>query len=220
MQDNDYEVFHSLWIGVCGMYGKEPPESAVQMAFMALKGCDIGDIRRALTAHTVDPDGGRFMPKPADIMRHIQGDAGSRSLTAWTKVESSIGRVGPYQTVVFDDPIIMAVIKDMGGWMQLCSVNNDELPFKRNEFSTRYKGYLNTGLTRYPKRLIGISEASNNTTNHESFIDEPVLIGDAQKALLVYQGGDVKKTVPMKLSDAIKQLGLGRDTVQQLTKEQ
>jgi Domain of unknown function (DUF6475) len=207
MLDEEFRSFNKIWKGVIETYGKEPSDMATTVAFSVLKRYDLHDIKRALTHHINDPDQGRFQPKPADIVRQLEGDPESRSLQAWTKVEKAIGSVGPYESVVFDEPEIMRAIQDMGGWIELCKINNDELPFKRNEFVTRYRGFLNGKLDTWPKKLIGIAEAGNSVTGHQKFIKSPRIIGNDEKAALVYQRGasEVKKSI--RLDDYLKRIG-------------
>lgn len=208
MQKTDFPHFTAVWSATCELYGKQPSDAALGMAFRALYRYDLADVKRALDAHINDPGDGRFMPKPADLVRHIDGDPESRSLQAWSKVENTIERIGSYGTVVFDEPAIMACIEDMGGWIELCKITNDELPFKRNEFTKRYKGYLNRPPERYPSKLIGVTEASNSRTGHMDEIPEPVLIGDTRQALLVHQSGSNQKKGPVSISHAMAMMKL------------
>lgn len=205
MHKAEFEQFTVIWLATCELYGKKPSDAAIGLAFRALVRYDLADVRRALDAHINDAGDGRFMPKPADLVKHIEGDPESRSLRAWTLVEESIGRVGPYQTVVFDDPAIMASIEDIGGWIDLCKITDKELPFKRNEFVVRYKGYLNRPPNRHPVKLVGVHEATNSRIEGSSLPD-PVLIGNTQKALAVYQSGSTKKRGLTTISEAMKAL--------------
>lgn len=208
MQKSDFEQFRQLWTAVCNLYNREVNDMSVGMAFRALSRFDLPDVRRGLDAHVQDSGNGQFMPKPADIVRHIEGDPDSRALQAWTKVRDAIGRQGPYKSIIFDEPEIMACIEAMGGWQDLCRVTDDELPFKSNEFVKRYRGYLNRPPEGYPRKLVGIAEAQNNANGQKTRDDDIVLIGDTQKAALVYQGGTTFKSGPKRLSDVLKTLGV------------
>lgn len=195
MIKSEYAQFAAIWTQAYEVYEKKPSDGAIDMAFAALERFDIGDIRRALTAHINDADQGRFTPKPADVVRHIDGDPKSRSLSAWTKVIGAISGCGPWPSVAFDDPIIHVVIEDMGGWIALCEITDKDEPFKRNEFATRYAGYIGRPPETYPAKLIGMSEA-HNAGEHAEFVKPPMLIGDAQKALgVIEQGGERKQLI-------------------------
>ena len=43
-------------------------------------------------------------------------------------------RVGAYQSVAFDDPVIHAVIEDLGGWTKLCRSDLKELSYMEHRF--------------------------------------------------------------------------------------
>jgi hypothetical protein len=172
---------------------------------------DIQDVKRAINAHVADPINGKFAPKPADLIIHMDGDPDSRALQAWTKASDAISSVGPYKTVVFDDAAMMTALDDMGGWIEFCGVSFDELPFKRTEFVKRYKGYLNRPSLNHPPKLIGLMEAQNGPKY--AHLNDPVLIGDPQRALTLMQSGVEQKEKVMSLSQLIEKraLMLGKD---------
>lgn len=199
MQKTEIKQFTQLWSGMAEMYGKSVSDATVAMAFQALEKYELIDIKRAINAHVADPSRGQFLAKPADLIVHIDGDPESRALQAWTKTEQAIGRVGPHQSVVFDDPLVMACIEDMGGWIALCSIFGDEMPFKRTEFAKRYKGYTNKPPVSHPAKLIGIAEHSN-MQHFPNYKADPVLIGSPDKALLVHQTGGTKASNIVSLS--------------------
>ena len=207
MKSNDYQDFQVLWTSVCDVYGKTPSDAAIGMNFRALAKYPLAQVRRALDGHLSDPDSGRFMPKPADLIRHIDGDPQGQALQAWSKVEQAIGRVGPWQTVVFDDPVVMATIEDMGGWIELCKVTDKELPFRRNEFTKRYQGYQMRAPDHYPNRCIGMAEAANARLENAPKTD-PVLIGDHQRCRQLYQDAPGKAPGPVRLSQVTDNLTL------------
>lgn len=188
MQPSDSKQFAEVVAGVYGFYGKDASKFAVEVWFQALKGYDIEAIRDAFGRHCVNPDTGQFLPKPADIVRMLAGSSADSAMSAWSKVVRAIGSAGAYATVVFDDPLIHAVIRDMGGWIGLCHTADDELPFRRNEFVTRYRGFRQRSITpEYPHKLIGISDAQNAEDGYHA--QHPTLIGDRDAAHRVLIGG-------------------------------
>jgi Domain of unknown function (DUF6475) len=95
--------------------------------------------------------------------------------------------VGHYDTLVFDDVLIHAVIHDMGGWVELCVATEKELSFHAREFEKHYKSYCLHNPSRYPKQLTGIVNTTNVAKGFGA--KPPVLIGDEQQALQVYLNG-------------------------------
>lgn len=198
MRPEEITRFSPLWIGCYELYGKPCSDAAVALAFKILSRFELEDISRALESHALDPDGGRFAPKPADIAKYITGDPESKPLQAWTQVEEAIRRAGPYRTIVFDDPLAMAVVADMGGWVQLCKIEDKELPFKRNEFTTRYRGFMLSPPRTWPARLLGLAGES----------EPPTLIGNPEVAQRVLASGSLQPRLAMRsVADLITGIG-------------
>jgi len=119
---------------------------------------------------------------PADIVQMLQGTTVDSALIAWSKVDRGVRVVGPWRSVAFDDPLIHAVITEMGGWTALGNKEEGDWPFLKNEFSTRYRGYRSRSIVPdYPPVLIGMSEANNSKEGHQ-WNEPPTLIGNAKTA--------------------------------------
>ena len=205
MNELDDQPFKELMAGIGEVYSKKISGELLATYWNVLKAYDFEEVSRAANAHMMNPESGQFLPKPADFMRYLEGDSDSRALVAWSKVEKTISGVGAYDSIVFDDALIMRVISEMGGWIDLCSMQSDELPFKRNEFVKRYRGYLLTPPQEHPKKLIGRLEADNAGQFPES-VPEPILIGNSQLALEVYNTGSKQITQTKTISQVLESM--------------
>lgn len=196
--------FASLITALADYYDKELSKAVIGLYWEGLKQYDFEAIEKAAWAHTQNPDeAGRWMPKVSDLNKVLQGSSGDQSQIAWAKVDAAIRRIGPYQDVVFDDPIIHRVIADMGGWVELSRKDNEAWPFVAREFETRYRGHrMRTEAMPYPKRLMGIASTHNSEAGIQHTA-RPVLIGDQQKALSVLQGGSDKPLLEMAPASAL-----------------
>lgn len=175
MNSNDHEKFGKLIAGVFGVYGRECSDEVIEVYYRCLEDYSIDDLSRCFSAHIKNPDNGVFIPKPADIIRMMKGNSKSKSIIAWDKAFNAIN--SSYD-VVFDDPIIHAVIRDMGGWVKFCSsvtdFNKDKI---ETAFRERYKNYIEYGLSDFPKILKG---------NGNFYRPEPPrFIGNHDKALQI-----------------------------------
>jgi hypothetical protein len=204
MQATDRTKFLEVLAGVHDFYGKEMSAFAGQVWMQAAHGFELEQVTKALSAHLMDPERGQFMPKPADIVRQLQGTATDRSLIAWGKVLDAISRVGAYQSVVFDDGAIHAAIADVGGWASICRTTNDELPFLQKRFTDLHKAYTNRGKFDYPSRLMGEHELTNRLNGRP--VAQPYLIGDADKAQKVAQLGVSGSKTAIAVADAVPPL--------------
>lgn len=188
MKLNDKIRFTECLVGLCTLYGKQINTFLLEIYWQACAKFELADVQRALHAHINNPDQGQFMPKPADIVRYLQGSGGAQALRAWSLVLQAMQGVGCYSSVVFDDVIIHAVITEMSGWVHLCKTQADELPYKAREFERRYASYVLQPPQTYPAVLTGIIEWQNKAQGYH-YGDNPILVGDMAKARLVYQGG-------------------------------
>lgn len=145
MQDNEKRTFAELWISANAVWDKVVNPIAASIVFEALRDYPLDAVKLAISEHIKDPEHGQYPPKPADILRHLQGDVKSAAMRAWSEVLGAISSVGSYSCVVFADAAIMAAICDLGGWVSLCGTDVDKLDFKRQEFERRYIDNLRHG---------------------------------------------------------------------------
>ncbi len=175
MNVNDFEVFRDVLHGVHDFYDRQPSAFAIDVWWQALQPYDLKAITRAFSMHTVNPDTGQFMPKPADIVRMISGGTNDNAIQAWSKVDKALRSVGVYESIVFDDPVIHRTLEDMGGWIMLGMKSEDEWPFVAREFETRYRGYaMRRECGDYQRVMIGLNEAQNAKNNFKVL---PPLLG-------------------------------------------
>jgi len=206
MQSTDAEQFRELVASVHAFYRRDTSDFSLSVWWTALKSYDLAAVRDAFGRYCVQPeDAAHFMPMPGDIAKLIGGGTQDRALVSWARVQQAMQAVGVYTSVVFDDPIIHAVLNDMGGWIALGGVELKELPFRGKEFENRYRGYLGrAGTPAHPSVLLGITDRDN--ASHSFRLSEPVLIGDPQRALIVAQGGTVATLQITRASDLVKRL--------------
>lgn len=72
MKPEDTQNFFDAWDQCAELYGKPVSSDAKELAFKLLANYPLNQIKRALQLHMTDPDGGRFMPKPADVVGKIR----------------------------------------------------------------------------------------------------------------------------------------------------
>jgi len=197
MVEHELPEFSRTLLAVADYYGKELSENVVDLYWNGLREYDLASVKRALWAHARNPDSGQFMPKIADVARVMQGRTDDQAAIAWSKVNQAVRRVGTYQCVVFDDPVIHRVISDMGGWVLIGSKDDKEWPFVAREFETRYRGYrMRDETPEYPPVLIGMANAHNGQQGFR--LNPPILVGDERKADAVRLGGTTAPILPMK----------------------
>jgi hypothetical protein len=188
MQQAEYKQFGEVMKATAEMYGKTLSPSSLALWWQAMRDLDLSAIQHALSQHINNPDNGQFMPKPADVRKHLSGTTSDAALFAWAKVLKACREIGAYTTVAFDDPVIMAVLSDMGGWVQLCHSTEDEQPFREKEFTAKYRAYKGRPADEisFPGKLLGIIDAENMPRGNG--VQPVTLIGDPEVAQKVLEG--------------------------------
>ena len=202
MQVSEKPKFLEVLAGVHDFYGKELSTFAGAVWWQAVAGFDLEQATKAFSSHLMDAERGQFMPKPADIVRQLQGTQTDRSLIAWGKVLDAMKRVGAYQSLAFDDGAIHAAIVDLGGWPAVCRTSTDDLPFLQRRFCDSYRAYVRRGEFPYPAKLIGESEQHNAAKGYSA--PPPLLIGDPNKARLVLESGGTKSQITSLAHEAVR----------------
>lgn len=193
MNEQDKRAFKELVTNVMAFYRQDTSPFALQVWWTACQTFSLEQITKAMSAHAVDADRGQFAPKPADVVKALQGTKTDRARSAWGKVMDAMQRVGAYQTVCFDDPVIHAVIEDIGGWMGLCRSDFEQLSFTEHRFCESYRAYSGRSDVAYPAKLLGQHEVDNRQAGRK--VSPPVLIGNPERAAEVLRlGGAGPKT--------------------------
>ncbi len=161
MNQHDAPKFAQLMATLGELYGKTITATFSEIYWRTLERFDIKDVQQAVRQHIADPDNGKFMPKPADLLHWIEGSRETRALHAWATVIAAIARVGVYQSVMFEDACIHKTIQSMGGWVRLCAMKIDEEPFRAQEFQKYYKAYLMEGVDACLTPLSGLMHSSS-----------------------------------------------------------
>lgn len=159
------------------MFGKPLSEAGARMYVTALADVPADAVER--TASQAATTCNRF-PPPVEL-RELAGDARpeDRAALAWEVVLRAISEVGGYRSPDFDDPLINATIRSIGGWVPLCDQTIEQQDrFTRGLFLKTYAGLARTGISdELGGKLAGIFERENAT--HGFLVDStaPVSTG-------------------------------------------
>jgi hypothetical protein len=121
----------------------------------------------------------KFFPKQADFLEILKGKEEDQAARAWIKVVESVRRIGPWESVKFDDPVIHTVLKFMGGWSVTGDWKENELKWKQKEFERLYAVMAKGG--KHPEYLPGQCEVDNAAAGYDRE-PEIIMIGFDEKA--------------------------------------
>ena len=83
MNDLQKAKFTSTLVGLAGFYGTELSKTSLAIYWDTLREYEFEAVQEAMRSHIKDPEHGRFMPKPADIIRHLSADRVMGADAAW-----------------------------------------------------------------------------------------------------------------------------------------
>ena len=196
MNIGNFKEFEMLLNGIYEFYNKKPNDFVRDVWWAAMRGYDYDAVRDAMNRHLMNPDSGQFLPKPADIVKMIDGGTADSALVGWSKFDKAVRSVGPYMSIVFDDPIIHRVIEDMGGWTSFATKTDDEWPFIKNEFVTRYRGYSTRKVAiEYKPKMLGMIDADRESKGLAHDANVLRLVGDVAKAADVMRLGNSSPSI-------------------------
>ena len=120
------------------VYERELSPAAVAIYVTTLQRFEPQLIVKALQRHVEDPERGRFMPRPADIIVHLTPDGSATAFNAWTAVLNVIHH-NKAQRNAISDPLVHQIVHAMGGWSVLRNGREDELPHRFEQFMRHYR---------------------------------------------------------------------------------
>lgn len=189
MQAHEQDNFAELVTSALAYYRQDCTPFTLVVWWEGCKPFALEQVSKALTAHATDADRGQYPPKVADVVRQLGGTKTDRAMVAWGKLYDAMCRVGAYADVVFDDPAIHASVNDMGGWVKLCRSDLENLSYTQHQFSESYRAYSGQQGFDYPRVLGGDRSPDELYAKRGLKPPVPVVIGDVERARLVYKGG-------------------------------
>lgn len=208
-QAKNREQFNQVVGDVMAYYRQNVTPFTLNLWWETFKSYDLQQLSKAFSKHATDPEHGQFAPKVADIVRIIEGTPTDRAAIAWGKTLEAISSIGSYTDVVFDDPIIHAVITDLGGWVKLCSTETKELSYVQHKFCESYKAYKRAGSFEYPRLLSSLRSPDEEFAMKGLKPPKAAFVGDREAAKIVYKNGSKSNQSHLSLASlAEKSLGL------------
>lgn len=132
----DRERLLQTLAAIYAYYERELSDFAVRMWLEDLAGYPIEAVCEAFARHRRDTKRGQWLPKSADILAQLQGDADEQALIAWGEVISAARSGGGR----FDGPTQEA-IDAMGGMGRIRMATEQENGFLQRQFVASYKAY-------------------------------------------------------------------------------
>ena len=130
MKQEDFKRFAVSWKSAHEVYAKSVEPAALALVFKVLQEYELADVEAALGRHLKLCE---FAPKPADIVRLIEGRADHRAALAFTEFREAIRNNRMPQ-----DRAICEVINRLGGLGTLGDRQSRDLDFLEERFCRLY----------------------------------------------------------------------------------
>jgi len=120
MEKIDKIKFLEVLTALSDLYDAPISQGSIGLYWETLKGYPLDAFIEAGRSHA---ETSKWMPKPSDFidaMKRGDMDAEQQSALAWLSVVNAVRDVGSNRGVCFDDPLIHATIRSLGGWIALC----------------------------------------------------------------------------------------------------
>lgn len=180
MENKDKKEFFKIIAGLGEMFGKTISDTLYELYWQALKDLSFEDFNK--TANSLGQTT-KFFPKPVEFRDQVLPDIAAQASLAYAKLEKAFTQAGVYKTVVFDDPVIHAVVENLGGWVSYCNLPDEELKWYRKDFEKKYQDFaplIVQGKIMPLVQLPGLYAADTHATSEAK---APALIGDGTKIL-------------------------------------
>jgi hypothetical protein len=213
MNRADYPKFAIAISGMAATFRQEVTEAILTGYRMGLDDLPIESIERAVARALQDC---RFMPSVAEL-RDLAGhlSPSDRAIRAWDVAVHANHLHGYYESVDFDDKVINATIRSMGGWERFCErFEEEDAKWIRKEFERLYASFCRSGLSpEAAGPLVGFCDRSNAGLGFFDHVKSPLLIEcglpphpDGIVPLL--QDGNRQKQTDDLIQKAVDQVGL------------
>jgi len=145
-------------------FGRQTTEATFRAYAIGLDGIpDAAVERAAMLALRAN----KFMPAPSEL-RQLAGEipAEARAIKAWQAVAQAVAAHGYYDSVDFDDPVVNATLRNMGGWERFCErLDSDEEKWIRRDFDRIYSSLMAAGVGPHEAAPLGGCIARENAAN-------------------------------------------------------
>lgn len=175
MRPNDEREFAKTVTALAATFRQESSAALIQGYWMGLSDLTLADIQSA-AAKAIQTS--KFMPTPREL-RELASTMlpTDRAALAWDAAVNAVNFHGYYDSVDFDDRLINAVIRGMGGWMRFNErIEAEDNVWLRKEFEKLYATYARTGVGSEAVAYLGGFFEQQNAGRFAAHVRPPELI--------------------------------------------
>ncbi len=144
MRKSDREKFCVCITALAEAFRVESSKTMLQAYWLGLNDLEITALETACWRAMRECE---FMPT-AKRLRDLAGELTpqTRAALAWEIFRRAVATIGSAGSVRFDDPVVNAVVRNLGGWISVCRLEGDQFDvWLRKDFERRYVDFLTSG---------------------------------------------------------------------------
>lgn len=182
MDNQDRERFAMCMAAMAEAFSQVVSDIKGDIYYKALSDIPIEAIERAVWS-IINTRTTATFPKVAEIREAVSGKVEDSAMLALSKVEKAVREVGGYSSVVFDDPVIHAVVSTFNnGWVGICDMSCEEWKWSRKDFLKLYEAMSRNGRGNIEPVLHGRHYIQNDNAGYKK-AEEIEYVGDKVKAI-------------------------------------
>ena len=161
MTDDDRKDFGITITALARTFNREADEPLLLGYWMGLEDIDMAAVNKGASRAMREC---KFMPTVAEI-RELSGQMlpADRAALAWEAFRKALQIHGCYESVSFDDKLINATVRNLGGWGRVDErLEREGETWVRKEFEKVYQMFLRTGATAGQALALGGLHETNN----------------------------------------------------------
>lgn len=163
----DFEtVFRKSFVPLQQVFGHTLPDEVLGIYLQHLGKRLTAEQFAKACIHVIDnfkPTSACKFPTPAHFVEYAVGNLEEKASKAVARVVGAARKVGPNQSVSFDDLALHRTIERFGGWEEM---RDFDWQFRESNFKKAYVAELNAGDHFGPAYLEGCHEKTNRLTQH------------------------------------------------------
>ncbi len=163
MEKHDAERFGELITALAAAFGREADQATQLGYWLGLKDLPLDAVEHAIMQAMRECE---HMPRPVELRRGA-GHIGTpeRAVIAFGAVSKAIRAHGHRPSIDFDDKLINAAVRNLGGWGHVCALPSEEFEkWWRKDFERVYSALCQAGASADACRALpGLDESENSS---------------------------------------------------------
>jgi len=135
MNSEDKKPFLDAMMAMGELYNRELSTTLVSMYYEDLREFSLLSLLEAMRSHRLDPEEGKFFPKPSDLIAKLRASSLELALMAWGEVMQLSAN---YRKAKSDNTVTEIVVAQMGGWRKFGMSETAHFTWMKKEFTERY----------------------------------------------------------------------------------